>query len=89
MILGALRFAAHSLAQPQKHLQLDHTYLSSVSNDSITYSQPDRKLGILCMKYFAGLGGVNRLPNEASLPELIMKISEGQGNYCMLTCGHL
>lgn len=80
---SVLQLEPHS----DKHLQLAHTYLSSVSNDSITYSQADRKLGILCMKYFAGEGGVNRLPNEASLPELIMKISEGLGNYCMLTCG--
>lgn len=34
---------------------LRHTaYLSTVSNDSITYTHPDRKLGIFCMKYFAG-----------------------------------
>ncbi len=57
-----------------------------MSNDSITYSHPDRKLGILCMKYFAGVGGVNRLLNEASLSEFIMKISEELLNYCILTC---
>ena len=38
------------------------------------------------MKYFAGAGGVNRLLNEASLPGLVMKISDEQENYCIMTC---
>lgn len=62
-------------------------YLSSVSNDPIIYTQPDRKLGILCMKYFAGVGGVNRLLNEASLPGRVMKISDEEENHCIMTCG--
>lgn len=62
-------------------------YHSSVSNEPIIYTQPDRKLGILCMKYFAGAGGVNRLLNEASLPGRVMKISDEQDNYCIMTCG--
>lgn len=41
---------------------------SSLSNDSIIHTHPDRKLGISCMKYFEGEGGVDRLFNEASLP---------------------
>lgn len=57
-----------------------------MSNDPIIYTQPDRKLGILCMKYFAGVGGVNRLLNEASLPGRVMKISEEQENHCIMTC---
>lgn len=39
------------------------------------------------MKYFAGAGGVNRLLNEASLPGRVMKISDEQENYCIMTCG--
>lgn len=62
------------------------TYHSSVSNEPIIYTQPDRKLGILCMKYFAGAWGVNRLLNEASLPGRVMKISDEQENYCIMTC---
>lgn len=38
------------------------------------------------MKYFAGVGGVNRLLNEASLPGRVMKISDVQENYCIMTC---
>lgn len=68
------------------HLQLRDTYHSSVSNDSITYTHPDRKLGILRMKYFAGVGGVNGLLNEASQPEFIMKISDKWETPCDLTC---
>lgn len=70
-----------------RHLQQSDTHLSSVSNDSITYIHPDRKLGILCMNYFAGVGGVNGLLNEASLSEFIMKISEKWEDYYDLTCG--
>ena len=77
---------SHNQAKSVCNLRLNNTYLSSVSNDSITYTHPDRKLGILCMKYFAGVGGVNGLLNEASLPEFIMKISEERQNYCILTC---
>lgn len=57
-----------------------------MSNDSINYTHPDRKLGILCMKYFAGARGMNRLLNEASLPEFIMKITREWENYFNLTC---
>lgn len=39
------------------------------------------------MKSFAGVGGVNGLLNEASLPEFIMKISEERENYYVLTRG--
>ena len=81
-----LKSEATATLSLRRHLQLSDTYLSSVPNDSITYTHPDRKLGILCMKYFAGLGGVNRLLNEASQPEFIMKISEEGENYCNLTC---
>ena len=68
------------------HLEQSDIYLSAVSNDSITCTHPDRKLGILCMKNFAGVGGVNKLLNEASPSEFIMKISEQLENYCDLTC---
>lgn len=39
------------------------------------------------MKYFAGVGGVNRLLNEASLPGRVMKISDEEENHCIMTCG--
>lgn len=39
------------------------------------------------MKYFAGVGGVNRLLNEASLPGRVIKISDEEENHCVMTCG--
>lgn len=39
------------------------------------------------MKYFAGVGGENRLLNEASLPGRVMKISDEEENHCIMTCG--
>lgn len=62
----------------KKTLPVTDLYLSSAGNYSITHTYPDRKLGILCMKYFSQLGCVNKPRNEAGLSSKWCYLKNGE-----------